>query len=65
MNNGKVNIRSLRKFVDETFPRNSVLRELILGEPDQINVQEFLTKMKIWLRLLRMESGKSYYGKQQ
>lgn len=65
MDSEKINIKSLRKFVDDKFARDSVLRDLILGEPNQIGVEEFLAKMEIWLRLLQMESNKGYCGERR
>ncbi|MEM2507398.1 MAG: hypothetical protein QXF61_10190 [Nitrososphaeria archaeon] len=60
MNSEKViNIKSLRKFVDDKFPGNSLIKYLVLSEPDQMPAEEFLVKMKLWLRLLRMESNKA------
>ena len=50
----KVNIRGLKAFVLK-LPKNSRLRDLILAEDDEIDVQEFLSKMDLWLKLLRME----------
>jgi hypothetical protein len=51
---GKVNIKSLQVFALNLL-RNSRLRDLILAENDEIDVQEFLMKMNLWLKLFRME----------
>ncbi len=47
----KVNIRSLKMFAFQKFARNCALRDILLAERDLQNVNEFLTKMEIWLKL--------------
>lgn len=47
-----VNISTLKHFAIEKLSKNSPLKETILAENDQINVNEFLIKLKIWLLLL-------------
>lgn len=49
-----VNIRALKVFTYETFPRDSVLREAILREEDVLEKNEFLAKMDVWLSLLKI-----------
>jgi len=49
-----VKIKRLRAFVFG-LPRNSRLKEIILSEDDELEVQEFLVKMDVWLKLFRME----------
>lgn len=56
-----VNIKSLRKFANDKLPWNSILRELLLSESDLMDAEEFLVKMEVWLRLLRIESNKDHY----
>ncbi len=58
----KVRIAQLKAFVDQKCPTKSTLRELILGEPDEIDAVEFLTKVEDWLRILRIESRKKLEG---
>jgi len=48
-----VNIRSVKTLVTEKFPRDSVLRQIIIEEPDFMKIDEFLVKVEIYLRLLR------------
>ena len=50
----KVNIKGVKAFALD-LPKNSRLRDLILSENDEMDVQEFLSKMDLWLKLLRME----------
>jgi hypothetical protein len=47
-----VNILKIKRFVAKAFPADSALRTVILSEPDQLPVAEFLTKIEIWMRLL-------------
>ena len=54
MNTQRVSLKNLKNFVLE-LPKKSQLREIILTEADEIEVIEFLAKMNIWLKLLRME----------
>lgn len=49
-----IDIRPLKAFVSENFPKNWPLREAILAERDVLDAQEFLAKMETWLNLLRV-----------
>jgi hypothetical protein len=51
--NGVISIKPLKTFACEDLPAGSVLRELILEEPERLPVLEFVIKVKVWLRLLR------------
>jgi len=51
-----VNIRGIKKLASEKLPTNSHLRELILQEPDEINVESFPIKLGLWLRLNSIEN---------
>jgi len=53
MNADKINIKTLKKFVYENFPPDSLLGDLILTEPEQMTVQEFIIKTETWLRLAK------------
>lgn len=46
-----VNLRSLKRVVSEHLPLGSVLREVVLAEPDRLSPYEFIGKVPIWLRL--------------
>jgi hypothetical protein len=50
----KIDIRPLKAFVSEKFPKDSPLREALLAERDVLDAQEFLAKMETWLNLLRV-----------
>jgi hypothetical protein len=49
----KIDIRPLKAFVSEKFPKSSPLRETLIAERDVLDAQEFLAKMETWLNLLR------------
>lgn len=49
-----IDIRALKQSAYK-FPKSS-LRSIILEEKDTMTVQEFLIKMKTWLKLARIES---------
>jgi hypothetical protein len=48
-----IKIVELKRFVRENFAPNSVLRDLILSERDEVSCDEFVVKVDVWLRLLR------------
>jgi thermostable 8-oxoguanine DNA glycosylase len=50
-----VDFRRLKSHVYERLPTNSVLRELILSEKDYMEIEEFLIKLDIYLKLMRRE----------
>jgi hypothetical protein len=37
------------------LPKDSVLREIILGDKDELGAEEYIAKVDIWLRLLGRE----------
>jgi hypothetical protein len=49
----KVHTQRLKDFAFKEIPRDNVLRELLLGERDELEITEFISKIDIWLRLLR------------
>lgn len=51
----KIDIRPLKAFVSEKFPKDSPLREALLAERDVLHAHEFLAKMETWLNLLRVK----------
>jgi hypothetical protein len=53
----RVDIRSLKEFARTELPRRSALREVILGDRDELTAEEFLVKIDVWLKLARMESS--------
>ncbi|MEM3488931.1 MAG: hypothetical protein QXO75_04650 [Nitrososphaerota archaeon] len=52
--NRVVNIRALKDFVAEKLPSGTPLREVLLMEKDEIEVHDFLAKLEIWLKLLKV-----------
>ncbi len=50
----KVNLAPLKKFAIEDPHLPHVFRQLIIEEPDYIEAEEFLVKMKVWMSLLRI-----------
>ncbi|MEM4650001.1 MAG: hypothetical protein QXP78_04980 [Candidatus Bathyarchaeia archaeon] len=50
----RLSIKELKDFVLR-LPKGSVLREVLLLEKDELEVNEFLIKMDVWLKLLKME----------
>ena len=52
----KVNLKPLKKWVEENLPTNSTLRNIILSENDILSSEHFIVKIDVWQKLLRMES---------
>jgi hypothetical protein len=50
---GTVDVRRLKDFA-LTLPKGSSLKDLLVSEDDELDVREFLVKMGVWLKLLRM-----------
>ena len=48
-----VNIKPLKGLVATNFPVNSIVRTLILEEPETMPAEEYVIKVGIWLRILR------------
>jgi len=48
----KIDIRPLKKLANQ-FPRESVLRRLITEEKDELEIDEFVVKVEIYLKLAR------------
>ena len=51
-----VDTRPLKQFATENLPLNSVLRTILVSEPDSIDREEFLTKIGVWLKLIRFDA---------
>lgn len=51
----KVRIIRVKEFAARNLPEASVLRCLLLEERDEIDREEFLAKMDLWLKLLKMD----------
>lgn len=55
MTSAKVNIRPLKEWA-LNLPKNSVLRDLLLGEPDELQADEALILFSVWLKLIRRKA---------
>jgi hypothetical protein len=53
----RVNMNKLKEFAISNLPEGSRLREILLAEKDEVDPEEFIAKVGIWLKLLRMESS--------
>jgi len=53
----KVNIVNFKRYMTEKIPINSKLKGIILAERDELEVEVFLAKMDVWLKLLALESS--------
>jgi hypothetical protein len=60
MSVSKINIRKLKDFALEKFPRHFILRELLLDEREELSVAEFLSKLDLWLKLLKIENAREF-----
>ena len=49
-----VDIRTLKAFVSENFPKDSPIRIAILAELDTLDARELVGKIGTWLNLLRL-----------
>ncbi len=53
----KVVLRRLKRFAFNDLPSKSVLRLVLLEEPDEMDVAAFLPKMGTWLLIAKQEFG--------
>jgi Mn-dependent DtxR family transcriptional regulator len=49
--NRSVKLGNLRQFALDKLEKNSTLRDLLLGEKEELGTEEFLSKADIWLKL--------------
>jgi len=54
-----VNITRLKRFAAEKLPRHSALSDILITEKDEIPLADFLSKLQIWLALLRRRDEKA------
>jgi hypothetical protein len=47
----EVDIRPLKSFVFERFPKDSTIYDVFFTEQDLLGVSEFLAKVDVWLKL--------------
>ena len=52
-----VNIRNLKEFATKQLPKDSALREVLLKEPEEIEVNEFLARLPLYLQLASMKTA--------
>jgi hypothetical protein len=50
-----VSIVSLKRLAERTLKENSQLRSLILSEPDELPLNEYLVRAKVYAKLLEQE----------
>ena len=53
MNPTKIDISRIKQFAYNEIPRDYVLRDILLGERDEMDIVEFAIKIGIWLKLMR------------
>jgi hypothetical protein len=51
-----VDIRSLKRLAEKILPNDSILRKVLLSEPDSLEARDYLPKLAKWLAILREES---------
>jgi len=47
----KIKTKRLKEFARQKFPRDSVLREILLSEEDEMEVSTFIARLPVWLKL--------------
>lgn len=52
-----VKISKLKAFAADELPVGSPLREIILGEETELNVDIFLARLPVWLQLSKLKNG--------
>lgn len=55
-----LNITQLKAFALKEMPRLQTVGKLIVEEPDVMSLDEFLIKVKIWIRLAREADASSF-----
>ena len=56
---GMIEILRLKRFASDKLPGSSRLGRVLLSERDQLNVNDFLAKMDVWIMLLNLEMADS------
>ena len=51
----KLDITPLKLFVAKNLPNSSALRSVIASEPDLMDVEDFTSRLAVWLRLIELE----------
>jgi hypothetical protein len=55
---GKINIKKLKQFALENLPQNSVLREVLLSQDDELEIYVFLARLPLFLKLNKTQAGR-------
>jgi hypothetical protein len=55
MHTSIVNLTRIKRFAIEELDSGSHLRDILLSEKDQLPSIEFISKMQVWLALLKRE----------
>ncbi|HZW55024.1 MAG TPA: hypothetical protein VFF30_01925 [Nitrososphaerales archaeon] len=50
-----IDIRSLKARISEILPSASILRAVLIGEPDVLSPRDFIAKLGTWLDILEEE----------
>jgi len=58
----KVKIRRLKNFAFQCLPKDSMLREILLSDSDELDGSEFCAKLDVWLKLARGKTHESGGG---
>ena len=53
----RIKINALKEFASQRLPRNAPLREVLLSEEDELEVDVFLARLPIWLKLSNFLKG--------
>lgn len=56
---GALNIRAIKDWAARNLPDDSVLRSVIVSEPDELTMEAYFAKMDIWLKLVKREASRS------
>lgn len=54
----EVDISKLKDFVFKRVPKDWPLREILISEKDRLNVQIFLSRLPVWLKLSSMSNAR-------
>jgi len=52
-----VDIRELKRFAFESLPPGCPLRETLLYDRDELDLEEFLIKMEVWQKLMKVRGS--------
>ncbi|MEM3697092.1 MAG: hypothetical protein QXQ94_06285 [Candidatus Bathyarchaeia archaeon] len=49
----RVSIKKLKEFAIYKLPKNSALREILISEENELDINVFLARLPVWLKLSR------------